>query len=69
MKVTDTYWFTPGVGHAIGVVLGIDEITSKHKAYIGTVPHGGIEEADTRKIAESGAKVSKQTLLEIAGKL
>lgn len=69
MKVTNTYWFAPATGGLVGIVVGVDEVTGKHKAYIGSVPVATTEEFDARAIAEYGAKLNLKVLLEIADKL
>ncbi len=69
MKVTDTYWFTPAVGDPVGIIVGVDEVTGKRKAYIGSAAAGGSEEFDTQAIAEYGAKLNLQVLLEIVSNL
>jgi hypothetical protein len=64
MKIEHTYWFSPGTGH-IGVVIGEDTFTREKKAYIGVVA-GFDQEADTKTVAELGARLSREVLLEMA---
>jgi len=52
MKITGTIWFTTTNG-VVGIVFGVDEVTGKKKAYIGTAP-GSDEESDAWSIAEWG---------------
>lgn len=55
-------WFTPMGAPGpyrpmVGIVLGHDDVTGEPKAYIGTA--GGTNEAaDTKHIAETGAKLT-----------
>jgi len=69
VKVTSTYWFSPGTGDLVGIVIGLDEETGKPKAYIGSIPFSRTEEYDALMIAENGTKLALQTLLEIVAKL
>ncbi len=54
MKIINVHWFTTMYAHTIGIVLGVDEITKKQKAYIG-LGDGVSEEADKEKIAQGGS--------------
>lgn len=56
MKILNTLWFTEmGSPRPIGIVFGVDEVTGKHKAYIGTCS-GMNEKLDADYIAQHGAK-------------
>lgn len=69
MKVTDTYWFTPAVGGPVGIIVGVDEVTGEHKAYIGSLAASTTEKVDAQQIAEYGSKLDLWVLQEIASKL
>ena len=69
MKVTDSYWFTNPFGGLVGIVVGLDEVTGKPKAYIGSLPVSTTEGIDARAVAEQGSKLHLSTLLEIVAKL
>lgn len=56
MKILNAIWFTEhGSSRPIGIILGIDENTKEHKAFIGT-GNGVSEEIDAGYIASHGAK-------------
>ena len=67
MKVKEAYWFT-GFDFTIGIVVGEDAVTGKHKGYIGTAA-GLDEKRDTQHIAERGSPVDPGKLIEIANYL
>ena len=64
MRVTDTIWFT-GVKGCAGIVLGVDDTTGKHKAYIGAGT-GASEAHDTELVKDYGNPLSLGTILRIA---
>lgn len=64
MKIKEAYWFSAMPG-TIGVVVGEDDVTGKHKGYIGIVS-GYDEDFDKKKVAELGSPVDPKTLREIA---
>jgi hypothetical protein len=53
VKILETIWITTNNG-CIGIVLGEDDFTKEHKAYIGVVG-GSNEEADTKYISRLGS--------------
>ena len=63
MKITGTLWFTGGNG-TVGIVFGVDEVTRKKKAYIGSAS-GTNEENDAQSIAEHGARLYLYAAKEI----
>ncbi len=65
MKIEKTVWFSgfniPGL---IGIVMGVDEVTGKKKAYMGF--GGGFNEKfDEKVIATSGSPVNVAVLQEV----
>lgn len=64
MKVEKVIWFTTGNNETIGVLLGIDDVTKKPKAYIG-IGEGFDEGLDTQLIKDFGAKFHPSVALEI----
>lgn len=67
MRVTDTLWFT-GTHGCVGIVMGVDDTTGEHKAYIG-VGVGDSERYDTELLKEHGTPLSLETVLRIASYL
>jgi hypothetical protein len=68
MKILSAYWFTDARDTTIGVVVGEDEVTGERKAYIGR--GDGIDQAaDTKAIAELGARVNRGVVREILKEL
>jgi len=64
MRVTDTIWFT-GIYGSVGIVLGVDDVTGDHKAYIGAGV-GDSDESDTETIKDHGNPLNLDTVLRIA---
>jgi hypothetical protein len=60
MKVTHTMWFNTPHGDTIGIVMGEANQTKELRAYIG-LGDGVNEEADKKKIAESGCPFPIET--------
>ena len=65
MKIEKTVWFSglniPGV---VGIVMGVDTMTSKKKAYMG-FGSGFSEESDEVLIATNGSPVNVAVLQEV----
>lgn len=53
MKLVNVIWFNPE-SRVIGIVVGEDEVTGKHKAYIG-LGAGDNENSDAQQILNHGA--------------
>ena len=68
MKIKGSVWFTTMQSNEqIGIVLGVDEITKKEKAYIG-IGFGKSEKSDEIMIAERGAKFPLEQAKQIIGR-
>ena len=69
MNIKKTVWFSgfniPGL---IGIVMGVDEVTGKKKAYMG-FSTGSNEKFDEKLIATSGSPVNAAALQEIVNYL
>ena len=63
MKIKEAYWFS-GVS-TIGIVVSEDDVTGKHKGYIGTCS-GHDENMDKKFITKHGSPVDPKTLRGIA---
>lgn len=63
MKIIRDIWFS-GMGGLVGIVVGVDEITGKGKAYIG-VASGVDPEIDKKMVARGGGKLPLAVLDEI----
>ena len=64
MKIIRTIWFSGMYGFC-GIVLGETEIEGERRAYLGVHP-GRDEGADTRMIAEGGARIQPAVAKEIS---
>ena len=63
MKIKDSIWFTNMKG-VVGVILGEDEVTGKHKAYIG-IADGQNQKGDEELVARRGNKLNYETAARI----
>ena len=63
MEIVVQHWFSGGTG-TVGIVVGRDNVTKEHHAYIG-VASGLDENEDTKSIMEYGAKIKLSRLEEI----
>ena len=65
MKIERTIWFSglniPGL---VGIVMGVDEVTGKKKAYMG-FGTGSSERFDEKAIAMNGSPVNIAVLQEV----
>ncbi len=65
MKIQKTVWFSglniPGL---IGIVMGVDEVTGKKRAYMG-FGDGSSEKFDEKVIAATGSPVNVAVLQEV----
>ncbi len=64
MQITNVHWFTTMHAHTIGIVIGVDKITKKQKAYIG-LGDGVDEEADKKRIAHYGSPFPLDAALKL----
>lgn len=69
MKIEKTVWFSGfNIPGNIGIVMGVDEVTGKKKAYMG-FGTGSSEKIDERQIAAGGSPVSAFVLQEVVNYL
>ena len=65
MKIEKTVWFSGlNISGVVGIVMGVDEVTGKKKAYIG-FGSGSVERFDERIIAATGSPVNIAVLQEV----
>ena len=65
MEIKKTVWFSGfNIPGSIGIVMGVDTITGKKRAYMG-IGSGSNEKFDEKVIAASGTPVNVAVLQEV----